>query len=71
MLFYSGADDSIVAAKALFIMAGRGNRSKQELKQETMAVPACFVPFSLKKHNAHKAVWFTKATVHWSNFCIC
>ena len=23
-----------------------------------------------KKHNARKAVWFTKATVHWSNFCI-
>ena len=23
-----------------------------------------------KKHNAHKAVWCTKATVHWSNFCI-
>ena len=65
MLFYSGADDSIVAAKGLFIMAGRG------LKQETTAVPACFVPVSLKKHNARKAVWFTKATVHWSNFCIC
>ena len=23
-----------------------------------------------KKHNARKAVWFTKATVHWSNFYI-
>ena len=23
-----------------------------------------------KKHNARKAVWFTKAKVHWSNFCI-
>ena len=32
---------------------------------------ACYVPVCLKKkHNARKAVWFTKATVHWSNFCI-
>ena len=71
MLFYSGPDDTIAAGKALFIMAGRGNRSKQELKQEITAVPACYVPVYLKKHNAFKAVWFTKATVHWSNFCIC
>ena len=49
MLFYSGPDDTIVAGKALFIMAGRGNRSKQELKQETTAVPACYVPVYLKK----------------------
>ena len=36
-----------------------------------MAVPACYVPVCFKKkHNARKAVWFTKATVHWSNFCI-
>ena len=49
MLFYSGSDDTIVAGKALFIMAGRGNRSKQELKQETTAVPACYVPVYLKK----------------------
>ena len=68
---YSGPDDTIVAGKALFIMAGRGNRSKQELKQETTAVPACYVPVYLKKHNARKAVWFTKPTVHSSNFCIC
>ena len=34
-------------------------------------MPACYVPVCLKKkHNARKAVWFTKATVHWSNFCI-
>ena len=71
MLLYSGPDDTIVAGKALFIMSGHGNRSKQELKQETTAVPACYVPVYLKKHNARKAVWFTKATVHWSNFCIC
>ena len=33
-------------------------------------MPACYVPVCLrKKHNARKAVWFTKATVHWSNFC--
>ena len=44
---------------------------EQELKQETPAVAACYVPgFLKKKHNACKAVWFTKATVHWSNFCI-
>ena len=44
---------------------------EQELKQETTAVRACYVPVCLKKkHNACKAVWFTKATVHWSNFCI-
>ena len=47
------------------------HQEEQELKQETMAVPACYVPVCLKKkHNARKAVWFTKATVHWSNFCI-
>ena len=34
-------------------------------------MPACYVPACLKKkHNACKAVWFTNATVHWSNFCI-
>ena len=44
---------------------------EQELKQETTAVPACYVPVcSKKKNNARKAVWFTKATVHWSNLCI-
>ena len=44
---------------------------EQELKQETTAVPACYVPVCLKKkHNARKAVWFTTATVHWSNFWI-
>ena len=53
---------------------------EQELKQETTAVMSgvmCMlcaspgVPVCLrKKHNARKAVWFTKATVHWSNFCI-
>ena len=32
---------------------------------------ACYVPVCLKKkHNACKAVWFTKATVHRSNLCI-
>ena len=40
---------------------------EQELKQETTAVPACYMPVlqvCLKeKHNAHKAVWFTTATV--------
>ena len=36
-----------------------------------LLVPACYVPVYFKKHNARKAVWFTKATVHWSNFCIC
>ena len=38
---------------------------EQELKQETTAVPACYVPVFLKKkhNNAPKAVWFTKATV--------
>ena len=37
---------------------------EQELKQQTTAVPACYVPVCLKKkHNACKAVWFTKATV--------
>ena len=37
---------------------------EQELKQETTAVPACYVPACLeKKHNARKAVWFTKAAV--------
>ena len=41
-----------------------------EKNQETTVVPACYVPVCLKKkHNARKAVWFTKATVHWSNFC--
>ena len=49
MLFYSGPDDMIAAGKALFIMAGRGNRSKQESKQETTAMPACYVPVYLKK----------------------
>ena len=49
MLFYSGPDDTIVAGKALFIMAGRGNRSKQKLKQDTNAVSACYVPVYLKK----------------------
>ena len=29
-------------------------------------VPVCLK----KKHNARKAVWFTLATVHWSNFSI-
>ena len=44
---------------------------EQEFKQETTAVSACYVPVCLKKkHDAHEAVWFTKATVHWSNFCI-
>ena len=34
-------------------------------------MPPCYVPVCLKKkHNARKVVWFTKATVHWSNFCI-
>ena len=56
MSFYSGPDDTIIACKALFIMAGGGNRSKQELKQETMDVPACYVTVYLKKHNARKAV---------------
>ena len=42
-----------------------------ELKQETRAMPACYVPVCLKKkHNARKSVWFTTATVDWSNFCI-
>ena len=38
---------------------------EHELKQETMAMSACYVPVFLKKkhNNAHKAVWFTKATV--------
>ena len=38
---------------------------EQELKQETTAVSACYVPVFLKKknNNARKAVWFTKATV--------
>ena len=38
---------------------------EQELKQETTAMPACYVPVFLKKkhNNAHKAVWSTKATV--------
>ena len=37
---------------------------EQELKQETMAMPASYVPVCLKKkHNARKAVWFTTATV--------
>ena len=37
---------------------------EQELKQETTAMPACYVPVCLKKkHNARKAVWFTTATV--------
>ena len=31
-------------------------------------VPVCLK--KLAKHNARKAAWFTKATVHWSNFCI-
>ena len=34
------------------------------MKQETTAMPACYVPLCLKKkHNARKAVWFTTATV--------
>ena len=49
MLFYSGPDDTTLAGKALFIMAVRGNKSKQESKQETMAVPVCYVPVYLKK----------------------
>ena len=39
---------------------------EQELKQETMAMPACYVPCSLLKkeyNNVRKGVWFTKATV--------
>ena len=37
----------------------------QELKQETTAVNAGYVPVFLEKNhnNAHKAVWLTKATV--------
>ena len=32
---------------------------------------SCYVPVCVKKkHNARKVIWFTKATVHWSNFCI-
>ena len=37
---------------------------EQELKEETTAVPACYVPACQKKKcNARKAVWFTMATV--------
>ena len=44
---------------------------EQELKQESTAAPAFYVPVCLKKkHNACKAVWFTRATVHCSNFYI-
>ena len=33
--------------------------------------PACYVPVCIKEIcNVRKAVWFTMATVHWSNFCI-
>ena len=81
MLFFRGHDHTIVAAKdssrldveirhkhnQLVIHHGE----EQKLKQETTAVPACYVPVCLKnKHHARKAVWFTKATVYWSNFCI-
>ena len=31
----------------------------------TLCAPVCFK----KKHNACKAFWFTKETVHWSYFC--
>ena len=44
----------------LVIRHGEG----QELKQETTAIPTCYVPVCLKKkHNARKAVWFTTATM--------
>ena len=81
MLFFRGRDHAIVTAEdsssldleirhkhnQLVIHHGE----EQELKQETTAVPACYVPVCLKKkHNAGMAVWFTKATMHWSNFCI-
>ena len=33
-------------------------------------MPAFYVPVWSKKKHAREAVWFTTATVHWSNFCI-
>ena len=75
MLFFRGRDHTIVAA-----MTERSKHSQlvihhgeeQELKQETTAVPTCYMPVCfLKKHNTRNAVWFTKATVHWKflHFC--
>ena len=81
MLFFRGRDHPIVAAKDSSCLDVEirhkhnqlviHHEEEQELKQEATAVPACYVPVCLKKkHNARKVVWFTKATVHWSNFCI-
>ena len=85
MLFFRGRDHNIVAAKDSSLLdldirnkqptflpfPGIHHGEEQELKQETRAVPACYAPVCLKKkQNSRKAVWFTKATVHWSNFCI-
>ena len=81
MLSFRGRDHTIIAAKdSSWLHVEIRNKhnqlvihhgEEQESKQETTAVPACYVPVCLKKkHNARKAVWFTKATVHWSNFCI-
>ena len=79
VLFFRGREHTIVAAKdsssrdveignkhsQLVIHHGE----EQELKQE-VTVSACYVPVCFKENRAHKAVWFTKATVHWSNFSI-
>ena len=81
ILFFRAREHTIVAAKdSSWLDVEIGNKHNQlvihdgeekELKQEATAVSACYVPVCFKKkHNAHKAVWYTKATVHWSNFSI-
>ena len=63
-LFYFRGCDDIVAAK---------NSSSLDVEIETKdhgrAGMLCASLFK-KKHNARKAVWFTKATANWSNFCV-
>ena len=73
MLFFSGPDHTIydreIRNKHNQLVIHHGE--EQELKQETTAMHACYVEVCFKKnHNAGKAVWFTMATVKWSNFCI-
>ena len=73
MLFFRGRDHTILAS-----MTGRRNLTQTQLTSWRRARietrdhdrPACYVPVCLKrKRNDRKAVWFTNATVYWSNFC--
>ena len=75
MLFFRGRDHTIVAAEDSSWLDVEIRHKHNQLVKNIMeksknsnkrprAVPASYVPVCLKKkHNARKAVWFTKATV--------